>query len=234
MICFHVTPITPRTTCVEFLKDRYALISIVDSRDIEIAKKQCKGYIIDNGAYSTWKKKKKLDFDGYIEFCESHMTKKMLWVFIPDVIDGTESDNDALLNDWPKSIRSVPIYHLHESLSRLERLTYTYGMVALGSSGKYSMPGSPSWWNRIQRCMDILTDKDGFPVTKIHGLRMMSSRLTSRIPFYSVDSSNVARNSYNMSKRFPGLGETKVAILMGDRIERLKKADRWIRKTTFF
>ena len=42
------------------------------------------------------------------------------WAAIPDVIDGTEEQNDELLTEWalPGEV-SVPVYHLHESLCRL-------------------------------------------------------------------------------------------------------------------
>jgi hypothetical protein len=61
---------------------------------------------------------------------------------VPDVIDGTEDDNDALLASWPADIRGVPVYHLHESLDRLDFLCTRWPTVALGSSGQWPTPGT--------------------------------------------------------------------------------------------
>ena len=54
----------------------------------------------------------------------------------PDVIDGDEASNDELLLAWPKELRGVPVWHLHESLERLQRLASEWPTVAFGSSGQ--------------------------------------------------------------------------------------------------
>ncbi len=41
---------------------------------------------------------------------------------IPDVIGSTEKENDDLLAEWPHGERGVPVWHLNESIGRLERL----------------------------------------------------------------------------------------------------------------
>jgi hypothetical protein len=35
---------------------------------------------------------------------------------VPDVIDGTEADNDALLTEWPLGwFFGAPVWHMHET-----------------------------------------------------------------------------------------------------------------------
>jgi hypothetical protein len=49
------------------------------------------------------------------------------FAIIPDVIDGDEAANDALINLWPwirEKHMSAPVWHLHESLDRLMRLAW--------------------------------------------------------------------------------------------------------------
>ena len=53
----------------------------------------------------------------------------------------------------------MPVWHLHESLERLQRLARCWRTVALGSSGQWSSPGTGVWWKRmgIARCWKRLS-----------------------------------------------------------------------------
>lgn len=53
---------------------------------------------------------------------------------IPDVIDGDEEQNDALVNEWPlpRWIGS-PVWHMHESIERLYRLCLEWPWSASGA-----------------------------------------------------------------------------------------------------
>ena len=82
----------------------------------------CQSFVFDNGALSVWKKGGKLDVDGYTAWVEQWLRHPGLdWALIPDVIEGDESANDPLLEAWPRELRGVPVWHLHESLDRLQR-----------------------------------------------------------------------------------------------------------------
>jgi len=44
-----------------------------------------------------------------------------------DIIDGDEGANDALLDEWPMPTWfGAPVWHMHESLARLERLAFEW------------------------------------------------------------------------------------------------------------
>jgi len=155
------------------------------------------------------------------------------WCVIPDVIGGTERENDALLSAWelPTAL-SVPVFHLHHSLDRLARLTDgTYPRVALGSSGgAFTTVGSRDWWSRMAEIMRTVCDAEGLPRVKIHGLGMLDPVLFSHIPFASADSCNVARNvGLDQAWTGPYVPRSKWAraIVMMDRIESHASARRW-------
>ncbi len=127
---------------------------------------------------------------------------------------------------------SVPVYHMHESLERLERLAHTYPRIALGSSGAYAEPGAAIWWERMASMMDVLCDHEGMPRCKLHGLRMLDPVIFSHLPLASADSCNVARN-VGIDKAWNGPYAPKSrhmrAIILMDRIESHASAARWSR-----
>src|SRR6185437_11017142 len=115
-----------------------------------------------------------------------------------------------------------PVWHLHEALSRLQWLCKTWPRVALGSSGKYSDPGSPAWWERMAQAMRIATDEGGMPRAKLHGLRMLDPVIFSHLPLASADSCNVARNiGIDQAWNGPYAPQSRAmrALIMMDRIE---------------
>ena len=187
--------------------------------------------VLDNGAFSAWKKGVKYDFDGYVEWVAKWLLHPAVeWCVIPDVIDGSEGQNDMFLHRWFYKLAGVPVFHMHESLERLKRLVDRYPRIALGSSGKWSDPGSSAWWQRIGQMADILFDGEGMPRTKLHGLRMLDPVIFSHLPLASADSCNVARN-VGIDKKWDGpyapRSRAMRALIMMDRIERHAAASRW-------
>ncbi len=155
---------------------------------------------------------------------------------IPDVIDGDEAANDALIAESPWLDRSpwvgAPVWHLHESLERLERLALAWPRICLGSSGEFATVGSPSWYTRMSEAMDAVCDRDGRPVCKLHGLRMLNPDVFTRFPFASADSTNIGQNVGIDSKwREPYSPPTKEARaqVMRERIEAHQAQTFWER-----
>lgn len=230
MIHYHGLPMTPQADMVAAFKGRHAMVSFEHPDQIELAAEICQSVALDNGAFSAWRKKRQHDFSGYAAWAAKWLKHPAVdWCVIPDVIDGTEEANDELLAEWPiEGSLSVPVFHLHESLDRLERLL-AYPRIALGSSGKYADPGSAIWWTRIAECMEVICE-DGMPRTKLHGLRMLDPVLFSHIPFSSVDSCNVARNvGIDQAWNGPYAPRSRAmrALILMDRIEGHAAASRW-------
>ena len=235
MIHYHGSPITPMEVAIAVLKARHAMVSFADARQIALAAEICQTFAIDNGAFSVWRSGGKLDIDGYIAFVQQWMNHPGFdWALIPDVIDGAEEENDLLIQrverlvSWPQAW--VPIWHLHESIGRLARLVREWPRVAFGSSGEFAEIGTERWWSRMSEAMEVACDKNGLPKAKLHGLRMMDPTIFSHIPFASVDSTMVARNTgIDASWRGPyqPLTERARGLVLVDRIEYHASANRW-------
>jgi len=181
---------------------RHVFVSYADSGKLGMLSKVCSTFALDNGAYSAWRGGVEYDFEGYEKFVrEWHRHPACDWHVIPDVIDGGEDENDEWLGRWPGELGGVPVWHLDESLERLERLVEGYGRLALGSSGVWSEVGTEGWWDRMGEVMDVVCDDDGRPRVKLHGMRMLNWRVFSRLPLSSADSTNSQRNSLLLTKR---------------------------------
>jgi hypothetical protein len=46
----------------------------------------------------------------------------------------------------------------------------------------------------MAEAMNTVCDKNGLPICKLHGLRMLNPEIFSRLPFASADSTNIAQN----------------------------------------
>jgi hypothetical protein len=62
---------------------------------------------------------------------------------MPDVIDGTEEENDRLsswLFNHNRDVwrRCAPVWHMHESIDRLKYQCLARERVCIGSSGQYA------------------------------------------------------------------------------------------------
>lgn len=232
VIHYHGTPISgARQDVARFLIGRHALVPFPRQDDVGIVAEVCQSFVFDNGAFSVWKRGGKLDVPGYIAWCDEwHRHPGFDWALIPDVIEGDEADNDALLASWPAHIRGVPVWHMHESIERLVRLAHSWPIVALGSSGQWPTPGTQSWWHRMADAMAAICDRHGRPTCRLHGLRMLNPKVFSRLPLASADSTNAAVNC-GATDRFgmymPPTAAQRAAVI-AERIEIHNSAPRWI------
>ena len=233
MIHYHGTPIGgSRQDAARFLIGRHALVPFPRPDDVAIVAEVCQSFVFDNGAFTVCKQGGTLDVPGYLSWCEEwHRHPAFDWALIPDVIEGTEADNDALLEDWPRHIRGVPVWHMHESIDRLVRLGHEWSTVALGSSGEWPTPGTPKWWQRMGAAMNELCDEHGRPPCRLHGLRMLDPGVFSKLPLASADSTNAAVNSGSLD-RFgmyaPPTAAQRAAVI-AERIEAHNAAPAWTR-----
>ncbi|WAB92012.1 hypothetical protein OSS47_28515 [Pseudomonas citronellolis] len=233
MIHYHGTPIGgTRQDAARFLAGRHALVPFPRQDDMGIVAEACQSFVFDNGAFSIETKGGVLDVDGYIRWVESwNRHPGFDWALIPDVIGGDEVDNDSLLAAWPRELRGVPVWHLHESLERLQRLAADWPTVAFGSSGQWWSPGTQAWWKRMAAAMDAICDDQGRPTCRLHGLRMLDPAIFQHLPLASADSTNAAVNGGSIS-RFgmyapPTAGQR--AAVIADRIEAHNSAPVWTR-----
>lgn len=197
MIHYHGMPITPATVAAKVMTGRHGFVSFAHPLQLEIAVEVCQSFALDNGAFSAWKSGKPItDWRDYYAWVRSvRKAPGFDFAVIPDVIDGDEEANDALIAEWPFQLSdSAPVWHMHESIERLHRLAYAWRRVCIGSSGEYATVGSASWWNRMTEAMSAICDQKGRPVCRLHGLRMLNPDVFTRLPFASADSTNIAQN----------------------------------------
>jgi hypothetical protein len=239
MIHYHGLPITPATAAHRAINGGHAFISFRHPDQLTIALEVSQSFAVDNGAFSAWKSGKPVvdwtDFYSWVEKLQRHPSFD--FAVIPDVIDGDEDANDFLLDEFPFPVYiGAPVWHLHESLERLERLVNKYPRICLGSSGEFANIGTIEWWTRMSQAMDIICNDEGLPKSKIHGLRMLNPDIFTKFPFSSADSTNIGRNigidSAWKGTYTPPTKEARAAI-MRERIESHQSSQRWERGIAF-
>lgn len=233
MIHYHGLPITPETAAVRAVEAGHAFVSFRTPHQLGMAAAVCQSFAIDNGAFSAWREGSPiLDWRPFYEWAAQCKTIPSCdFAVIPDVIDGDEAQNDALVSDWPLPVWfGAPVWHMHESLQRLERLASKFPRVCIGSSGEFATVGTAAWWGQMARAMRVICDDEGRPLCKLHGLRMLNPEVFTRLPLSSADSTNIGRNvgidqawkgSYS-----PPTKEARAQI-MRSRIESVNAPARW-------
>lgn len=231
MIHYHGGPIWPESCAFRAWRGRHAFISwarvglgkVKEAEQIELAASVCQSFALDNGAFTIWTKGGTVDWDDYAEWAGKWLRHPACdWAVIPDVIGGTEAENDALLLRWPWGHAGVPVWHLNESPERLQRLADDWPRVALGSCAEYDVRKPRQAIARLAEVLPAISDDGGTPLVKLHGLRMLNPAITTVVPLSSADSTNVAQNiSKDVKWRGPyepASKETKVDVLI-ERIE---------------
>lgn len=236
---FHGLPATPNTAAIEIIQGGDAFISWERPDQLALALEYASGIGFDNSAFSAWSQGRPVqDWEPYYQWiAELHRYPAFEFAVIPDVIDGDERANDALLEDWPwrKSAPHVgaPVWHLHESLDRLERLVSNWPRVCIGSSGQFAQIGTPTWWVRMAEAMDVICDREGRPGARLHGLRMLDPEIFTKFPFASADSTNIARN-IGIDSKWKGTytppSKEARARVMRQRIEAFQSPQLWDRQ----
>lgn len=233
LIPYHGGPFSDRAVAAEIYRGRHAMVSFVRPEQLELIAECAQSFALDNGAFTAWRAGRPVqDWEAYYRWVAAWRRHPGCdFALIPDVIEGSEDENDALVADWPFEDCGVPVYHLDESLERLLRLSRSFTRIALGSNGCYRTPGSLRWWDRMTEIMAALCDEDGRPRVRLHGLRMLSRDIVSATPLASADSTAICRN-VNLDSKWHGtytpatrLGR---ALVLRERIESVVAASRWL------
>lgn len=237
MVHYHGGPFSDPATAVVVWRSRHAMVSFARPDQIRMAADVCQSFCLDNGAFSAWRRKAKLDFARYYSWTDRWIRHPGCdFAIVPDCIAGSEDENDELLECWPfERWQGCPVWHMHESLRRLGRLTREWPRIAIGSSGAFSSPGSKMWWERMSSAMQVCCDTSGMPRTRIHGLRMLNPDLFSKLPLSSADSTNVSRNVQLDSKwtgSYAPVSKRVRGLVLVDRIESQNASPNWGQSTT--
>lgn len=232
MIHYHGGPLTPATVAWKVWRARHAMVSFQAPSQIEIAAAVSQSFVLDNGAFSAWRAGEPIvDWAPYYGWAAKWLRHPGCdFAIIPDVIDGSEADNDVLIAQWPHGQRGVPVWHLHESIDRLLCLAAHWPRVAMGSSGQYADIGTDLWWARMGEALSSLQDDDDFLPCKLHGLRMLNPKVVCRLPLSSGDSTNIAQNiGIDQAWKGPYIPKSKETrgMVLAERIEETNSAPIW-------
>lgn len=220
VIHYHGTPITP-IEALSVLTGHHFFVSFWRPDGIEMVSQIASTFSIDNGAFSAFMAGDAVDWSRYRDFVQEWSLPNMNFHVIPDVIGGTWQENVKLIESWNEK-RSAPVWHMGEPIEMAIELADGFETICIGGNvGIYENIGSVVWWERMSELLDAIT-VEGVPICKIHGLKMLDPALRS-IPFYSADSTNLARNICSQS----GMSRKCAALLLSDRIEATQAATRW-------
>lgn len=241
MIRYHGGPCTPIEAALELWAGRHALISFAYPQQIDFVAKHAHSFVLDNGAFTAWENGSEVNWADYAKWVEQYQQHPGFdMCLIPDKIDGNEAENDELLAWWDGLIMvtpGVPVWHMHESLERLERLVSgrrMYPTVAIGSSGEFSEIATKRWWSRMSEAMERACNADGKPLCRLWGLRQMNPIVFSHVPYSFVDSSRIVRSigvDKSVPERYKNLPPKQRALMMAFDADRHKSAARWAGST---
>ena len=192
MIHYHGTPITPRRVLLE-LGGKHFCVSFARPEDVAVCHQIGQSVMLDNGAFSIWRRGIDVDWRDYYQWCEQWLQYPTTWAVVPDVIGGSVEENDYLVGHFPfPQHQSAPVWHLHEPIDRiLHFLDCGYWRICFGSSGEYDRPGTGKWCHRIDQAFNRIVQHG--PIPWVHMLRGM--QFSGKYwPFASVDSTDVAQN----------------------------------------
>jgi hypothetical protein len=233
VIHYHGVPINPEAVAALALDGGHAFVSFSDTAQLPVAATVCQSFALDNGAFSAWRGGSPVvEWEPFYTWArECLRIPSCDFAVIPDVIDGDERANDALLAAWPlPQWFGAPVWHLHESVARLRTLVSEWPRVCIGSSGEFARIKTARWWGRMAEAMRAACDESGRPLARLHGLRMLDPEVFTRFPFASADSTNIARNvGIDLKWRgtyVPATKEARAVVLRG-RIEKFNAPARF-------
>lgn len=234
MIHFHGGPITPDTAAMRAWKGRHACVSFANQGQLVLASEITQSFFLDCGAYTFKSSGINMDWNLYYDFVRRWMNHpRFSFSIIPDVIGGSEVENNLLIDEWPLGrIVGVPVWHMNESDDKFIKLCSDYPRVAIGSMGEYDAKRPKLCRARLRDLISHVLDENGYPITKLHGLRMLNKDIFMHIPLSSADSTNIARNigmdSYWDKTPYKTSSRETRAWVLAERIESNNSASKLI------
>lgn len=191
---YHGTPISPMTALYQ-LAGRHFCVSHARTADVERVHVIGQGVMLDNGAFSKWRRGYKTDWDAYYAWTDRWLDYPTTWAIVPDEIDAGTQEQDALIREWPHGRRQAsPVWHMDEPIARLLRLCDDgWSRVCIGSTDAYRVVLSAAWQARMDEAFAAIACTFGRRTPPIHMLRGMACS-GRRWPFASVDSTDIGRN----------------------------------------
>ena len=194
---FHGTPVWGSAGDVHRIavSGAGAFVSYVRPDQIAASIQHAQVVGIDNGAFSAWVRGLKINWSDFYKWLLNYYHHpKVAFFVIPDVVDGGERDNDALINEVPKMFygKATPVWHLHESIDRLIELCREWPRVCFGSSGEYAATRREKSWHKTT-VGEVVKE-----IAVRHKLKMALGKDLSDKPVEHIDQTNESDGSFLM------------------------------------
>jgi hypothetical protein len=137
---------------------------------------------LDSGAFSVFTQGKQINIDEYIEYIKTNNHLFETYATL-DVIGDWEKTKINTEYMESKGLNPLPTFHHGSPLSELKRLINSYDYIALGGLVPLARQQ-----NQLRDWLDYCFSHIGTK-TKVHGFGL-TSKLLTRYPFYSVDSTS--------------------------------------------
>jgi len=229
VIHYHGGPITPDTCAIKVWTARHAFVSFAATQQMNLATEITQSFALDNGAFTFWKQGQGVRWCDYYAWVGMWRTHPGFdFAVVPDVIEGSEAENDQLAAGWPfPKHQGAVVWHINESIDRLRRLAKEWPRVCIGSSGEWDVSTPRRFLGRAYQAIGAICDENNRPVCKLHGLRMLNPAIFSKLPLSSADSTNVARN-IGIDSAWKGTYQPKSketrAVILTERIEAINSS----------
>lgn len=160
--------------------------------------------LLDSGAYAGWRKGEEISIYDYIEYILRH-EESIIGCVNLDMIPGTPGrtptpeevedsarrsyDNLQIMKEY--GLQPMPVFHQGESFHWLKRyLDDEEPIIAISPAADqmgWRGPNPEIWMDQV---FNYLTDEDGYPIVKTHGMGVTGAVYLARYPWYSCDSTS--------------------------------------------
>ena len=160
--------------------------------------------IIDSGAYGAWKKGEQINIYDYIEYVVRNQSSIAMCINMdtipanpgrtptPEEVEDSARksyENLQIMKDY--GLQPIPVFHQGESFHWLQKyLLDEDPIIAISPAGDqmgWRGPNPEIWLDQV---FNYLTDDDGFPIVKTHGMGVAGVGYLARYPWHSCDATS--------------------------------------------
>ncbi|KKP77707.1 MAG: BcepGomrgp31 [candidate division WS6 bacterium GW2011_GWF1_35_23] len=143
---------------------------------------------LDSGAFSAFTQGIQIDIEEYIQFIKEHKDYLQVYANLDVIGDPVGTwRNQKIMEE--SGLNPLPCFHYGEDKKWLRRyLDKGHDYIAFGGMVPISTNNLRIWLDDL--FANYISDKNGFPIIKVHGFGLTSLSLMLRYPWYSVDSTS--------------------------------------------
>ncbi len=148
-----------------------------------------KNLFVDSGAFSAWNQGTEVNVENYINFIKNNLDVIDQYANLDVISDATATLKNQYIME-KAGLHPIPVFHYGSDESYLKKYCKEYNYISLGGMVPINTRNLILWLDKLYS--KYLTNKKGYPITKIHGFGITSAKLMRRYPWYSVDSTSWA------------------------------------------